>query len=706
MMELHHSSGGGGGGVSSGVGVGLESESDSKECVSMSPGPVLSGSVGGGGSGTAGAQQPPPPPPPPPPPGSVGRLNYSIPGVLHFLQHEWSRFEMERSQWEEERAELQTRVAFLQGERKGQENLKKDLVRRIKMLEYALKQERSKYARLKKGEEGEAGEDKAQMQLEEHTEDPALEDPLSASKILEASESNYVSNVNWRQGKQLLRQYLQEIGYTDTIIDVRANRVRSVLGLDVNRLQQQAPHNGRSGGILNNPEKEESVVMANFDFLSQEADEDEADASTPAVPPEEPKADTQNLPNTEAKDNTLEDNNRQKWNSAPSSNAAYGRFSARGVPAPLAANDSLKNPDRKLVGAHLELGELKELAVINDNESPHDLSTPKEALHKTWSAKYTLRSHYDSVRALRFHPTEPVLITASEDQTLKMWNLQKTMPVKKSTSFDVEPVYTFRAHRGPVLSLDVSKAGDLIFSGGLDASIRVWNMPSPDIDPYNLYDSSVLAASLHGHTDAVWGVAYQNTKQQLLSCSADGTVKLWSPSSKNPLLRTFGSENNGTPTSIDWMHQDPSCMITAYSNAACIIYDVETGKPVIKLDTQGKDIGAITRVACHPTLPMIVTAHDDRHIRFFDNYTGKLTHFMCAHLEAVTSIAIDVNGLYLISGSHDRSVRLWNLETKTCVQEITAHRKKFDESILDVAFHPSSSYIASAGADAMAKVFV
>lgn len=37
---------------------------------------------------------------------------------------------------------LQARIAFLQGERKGQENLKNDLVRRIKMLEYALKQER------------------------------------------------------------------------------------------------------------------------------------------------------------------------------------------------------------------------------------------------------------------------------------------------------------------------------------------------------------------------------------------------------------------------------------------------------------------------------------------------------------------------------------------------------------------------------------
>lgn len=37
------------------------------------------------------------------------RLQYSIPGILHFIQHEWARFEMERSQWELERAELQVK---------------------------------------------------------------------------------------------------------------------------------------------------------------------------------------------------------------------------------------------------------------------------------------------------------------------------------------------------------------------------------------------------------------------------------------------------------------------------------------------------------------------------------------------------------------------------------------------------------------------
>lgn len=44
--------------------------------------------------------------------GETARAQYSIPGILHFLQHEWARFEVERAQWEVERAELQVTRLF------------------------------------------------------------------------------------------------------------------------------------------------------------------------------------------------------------------------------------------------------------------------------------------------------------------------------------------------------------------------------------------------------------------------------------------------------------------------------------------------------------------------------------------------------------------------------------------------------------------
>ncbi|XP_055556416.1 striatin-4 [Falco cherrug] len=179
------------------------------------------GAGGGGGSGPAAPRRGPTRPSsgsrPGPSPEPANRGGLSLPGILHFIQHEWARFEAEKGRWEAERAELQAQVAFLQGERKGQENLKTDLVRRIKMLEYALKQERSKYHKLKFGAEVTPGEKKT-----EGTE-PVSNGPTEVTSLGGGP-------LAWKEGRQLLRQYLEEVGYSDTILDMRSRRVRSLLG--------------------------------------------------------------------------------------------------------------------------------------------------------------------------------------------------------------------------------------------------------------------------------------------------------------------------------------------------------------------------------------------------------------------------------------------------------------------------------------------
>lgn len=207
---------------------------------------------------------------------------YTIPGVLHFIQHEFSRFEIERSQWDVDRAELQAKIAVLLGERKGQESLKSDLIRRIKMLEYALVQERAKSHRLKYG-----CDPPSMSEVSAPTDEPNITNEVAPDS--EAPFSS-VSNVTWRQGRQILRSYLQEIGYTDTIIDVRSNRVRSLLGI-TNGAEQEENVNpnvvtnegtkraNESQGRQTPAKKtqtsmaeamildQEAAVMANFEFL-------------------------------------------------------------------------------------------------------------------------------------------------------------------------------------------------------------------------------------------------------------------------------------------------------------------------------------------------------------------------------------------------------------------------------------------------------
>uniref|UniRef100_A0A8C1I276 Striatin, calmodulin binding protein 3 n=1 Tax=Cyprinus carpio carpio TaxID=630221 RepID=A0A8C1I276_CYPCA len=626
---------------------------------------------------------------------------YTIPGILHYIQHEWARFEMERAHWEVERAELQARIAFLQGERKGQENLKNDLVRRIKMLEYALKQERAKYHKLKYGTELNQGEVKM----------PSFE---SDTKDTEVSAVPQNSQLTWKQGRQLLRQYLQEVGYTDTILDVRSQRVRSLLGLsgseqngsvETKNLEQilnggESPAKRKGQDMKRNPE-----VLETFNFLenaddSDEEEEDEGDIMED-VPDRSDKrrikkhkikvgneglaSDLPDDPDTEEalKEFDFLVNAEDGEGAGEARSSGDGTEWAEPLPFTPGGGKSFIMGSDDMLESVLGLGDLADLTVSNDEaEYSYDLPANKDAFRKTWNPKYTLRSHFDGVRALAFHPVEPVLVTVSEDHTLKLWNLQKTVPAKKSASFDVEPIYTFRGHIGPVLSLVVSSSGEQCFSGGIDSTIQWWNIPSSNVDPYDTYDPSVLAGTLLGHSDAVWGLAYSGIKERLLSCSADGTIKLWNPQGKSPCLSTLNSDrDHGVPTSIDFNGCDPAHMVASYNTGDVVIYDLETSQPVVVFSAQGESAisfgNHINKVVTHPTLPITVTAHEDRHIKFFDNKSG-----------------------------HDSSIRLWNMDSKTCVQEVTAHRKKSDEAIYDVAFHPSKAYIGSAGADALAKVFV
>nr|XP_042116568.1 striatin-3 isoform X3 [Peromyscus maniculatus bairdii] len=630
------------------------------------------------------------------------------------------------------------------------------------MLEYALKQERAKYHKLKYGTELNQGDLKMPTFESEETKDSEAPTPPQNSQL------------TWKQGRQLLRQYLQEVGYTDTILDVRSQRVRSLLGLSNSEPNgsveaknlEQILNGGESpkqkGQEIKRPSGD---VLETFNFLENADDSDEEENDMiEGIPEGKDKlriskhkigneglaADLTDDPDTEealkefdflvtAEDGEGAGEARSsgdgtEWDKDDLSPTAEvwdvdqvlisklkeqykkerkGKKGAKTEPItfPSGGGKSFIMGSDDVLLSVLGLGDLADLTVTNDADYSYDLPANKDAFRKTWNPKYTLRSHFDGVRALAFHPVEPVLVTASEDHTLKLWNLQKTVPAKKSASLDVEPIYTFRAHIGPVLSLAISSNGEQCFSGGIDATIQWWNMPSPNVDPYDTYESNVLAGTLVAHTDAVWGLAYSGIKNQLLSCSADGTVRLWTPQEKLPCICTYnGDKGHGIPTSVDFIGCDPAHMVTSFNTGSAVIYDLETSQSLVMLSSQ-VDSGLqssnhINRVVSHPTLPVTITAHEDRHIKFFDNKTGKMIHSMVAHLDAVTSLAVDPNGIYLMSGSHDCSIRLWNLDSKTCVQEITAHRKKLDESIYDVAFHPSKAYIASAGADALAKVFV
>lgn len=328
---------------------------------------------------------------------------------------------------------------------------------------------------------------------------------------------------------------------------------------------------------------------------------------------------------------------------------------------------------------------------------------------------------------------------------------------------EVEPQLTLRGHSAAITRLIHSASKQLLYSASLDSSIRVWALPSPSHTTYAPYDETCARGELIGHTDAVWDLALVRDESTLISCGSEGIVKVWDvsgPSGGGSLKLSWGwsglenpdelTGETGAPgaTSVEAIKTDLKKVAVAYQNAVIKIFDIESGKETSRLasdisygespvDSQspsqssqttfldGTSATQINRIVSHPTMSLLVTAHEDKFIRIFDLSTGtfdyilasiltilltllsgQCQHSMPAHLDGVTSLSIDPAGFSLVSGSHDCSVRFWDLlGSRACVQEITTHREKAREGVLDVEFHPSLPFMASAGADGVVKLY-
>jgi len=350
------------------------------------------------------------------------------------------------------------------------------------------------------------------------------------------------------------------------------------------------------------------------------------------------------------------------------------------------------------------LGELAGIQVSNDVEPSYD-SYALNSSSKFWQLRCSLRAHFDSVRQLCFHPQQPYLFTASEDQTLRMWDVEKMNSIKKGAVTDIDPCYTFRGHKAPVLCCACSSDGTVLFSGGADATVRWWRIPDGHNDLFDYYDRSIEDGELRGHEEAVWGVACHPQTIQTVSCSADGQTCVWDINQEQAMQASFASPDGSACTCVDYVRNNSDMVAVGYASSDIVVFNIPSKSLVVTLSCEPGATESVNSITTHPTTSTLIGGYNDKQIRIFDISSGEMVHCMVTHLEPVTAVAIDPSGIYLSTVGHDCSLRIWGVESRACTQEMTAHQKKYDEAILSVQFHPTQPYIATAGADSTIKLY-
>ena len=108
-----------------------------------------------------------------------------------------------------------------------------------------------------------------------------------------------------------------------------------------------------------------------------------------------------------------------------------------------------------------------------------------------------------------------------------------------------------------------------------------------------------------------------------------------------------------------------------------------------------------------PSCSLVATHYSPSFSRILHVERGQLSHWPSSETvisnfgKAVLSVAFSPDGQHIVSGSHDRTIRVWNAMTgETVAGPFTGHT----DGVNSVAFSPDGQYIASGSVDQTIRI--
>ena len=263
------------------------------------------------------------------------------------------------------------------------------------------------------------------------------------------------------------------------------------------------------------------------------------------------------------------------------------------------------------------------------------------------------------IRSVCFSPDGKFLATGAEDKIIRIWDLATRTIVKY-----------LKGHEQDIYSLDFFPDGKRLVSGSGDRTVRIW-------DVYNGQCSLTLSIE-----DGVTTVAVSPDGSLIAAGSLDRTVRVWD-ANKGYLVERLDSSNefgNG--------HMDSVYSVT-FTNGGKEIASGSLDRTIklwsLKdLDKQPSSVSKsncevtyvghkdfVLSVCCTPDDEFILSGSKDRGVIMWDKQSGEPYIMLQGHRNSVISVSVSpvVNpkGGYFATGSGDCKARIWKWER---VQEL------------------------------------
>ncbi|KAJ3147407.1 protein with putative role during mitosis [Geranomyces michiganensis] len=267
------------------------------------------------------------------------------------------------------------------------------------------------------------------------------------------------------------------------------------------------------------------------------------------------------------------------------------------------------------------------------------------------------------------------------------------------------PRHTLSGHRGPVTRVAFHPVFTLVAASSEDASIKVWD-----------YESGEFERTLKGHTKAVQDLAWDAKGVLLASCSADLSIKLWDSNSDYQCVRTLHGHDHSVSSVLFLLNTD--LLASASRDRMIKLWALDTGYCV---RTLAGHADWVRRAAASEDGRTLVTAAADHTLRIWDVAAGTCKVELRGHEHVVECVAFlpetsvpmvrELAGIqgsappsqsaYVVSGSRDKTLRLWDATSGNCLHVFSGH----DNWVRDVVVHPLGRFIVSVSDDRSLRVW-